>query len=272
MPTASRNHPRVKQLRAAFASHARLSGGLIAIEGEHLLIEAMHAGLTFETVFLSTRIEAAPAWLAPTVELLRLTPEVFASVADTQTPQGIAALVTPPTWTLGDLLPAHPAPLVLIAAGLQDPGNLGTLIRSAHAFAATGVLTLPGTVSPWNQKAIRASAGSVFRIPTIALSSIADLAELKRRGIHLYAAVADSDGPGTKAPAIPVSAANLTQPCALIIGNEGAGIPADILALADTRLTIPTPGRVESLNAAIAGSLLLYEASRQRSHALTTTH
>jgi TrmH family RNA methyltransferase len=257
----SRTNPRVKQLRAAFAGNVRLSGGLVAIEGEHLLFEALRAGLAFKTIFLSDRV-FAPTWLPSSVELLTLTEEVFASVADTQSPQGTAALLVPPVWRLEDAFPAEATPLLLVAAGLQDPGNLGTLIRSAEAFGATAVLTTPGTVSQWNQKALRASAGSVFRMPVIAINP-AELAALKPR-IHLFAAVADSDGDLDRVSTIPAVAADLTQSCALLIGNEGAGLSSELLQIADTRITIPTPGRIESLNAAIAGSLLLYEASRQR--------
>ena len=150
--------------------------------------------------------------------------------------------------------------LLVIAEGLQDPGNLGTLIRSAEAFGATAILTTAGTVSGWNQKAIRASAGRVFRVPVVAITP-ADVPALKSRGLRLFAAVADGpERPGM----ISVAGADLSQPCALMIGNEGAGLSDEWLQLADERITIPTPGHVESLNAAIAGSLLLYEASRQR--------
>jgi TrmH family RNA methyltransferase len=266
----SRANPRVKQLRAAFAGQARLSGGLIAIEGENLLFEAKRSGLAFKTIFLSERA-SLPEWAPRSVELIELTDEVFSSVVDTQSPQGIAALLVPPAWTIEDALPAQSSaakpPLVLIAAGLQDPGNLGTLIRSAEAFGATAVLTTPGTVSGWNQKAMRASAGSVFRIPVAAITP-ADVPALKSRGLRLFAAVADDPEQPTQSS---VAAADLTQPCALMIGNEGAGLGEEWLQLADARITIPTPGRVESLNAAIAGSLLLYEASRQRSASQLTS-
>ena len=270
LPThiASRSNPRVKQLRAAFAGHSRLSGGLVAIEGEHLLFEAMRSGLAFKTIFLSERA-TAPEWMPRSVELVELSEEVFASVVDTQSPQGIAALLVPPTWTLADAFPpVTAAPLLLIAAGLQDPGNLGTLIRSAEAFGASAVLTTPGTVSEWNQKALRASAGSVFRVPVVGFS-VAEIAALKLRGLHLYAAVADDP---LNRKAAPLAEADLTQPCALLIGNEGSGLSAELLEISDTRVTIPTPGRVESLNAAIAGSLLLYEAARQRQALLATPY
>lgn len=264
----SRSNPRVKQLRAAFGGNARLSGGLIALEGEHLLQEAMRSGLVFKTIFLSAR-RVAPEWIPEGVELIELGEEVFAGVVDTQSPQGIAALLVPPAWDLEALFAGEvDRPLLLVAAGLQDPGNLGTLIRSAEAFGATAVLTTAGTVGEWNQKALRASAGSVFRV-AVAQVTVEDLAALKAVGVRMLAAVApepESDPVVTDTPREPIAAADadLAGACALMIGNEGAGLSEEWLQLADARVTIPTPGRVESLNAAVAGSLLLYEASRQR--------
>src|ERR1035441_741587 len=119
----SRANPRVKQLRAAFAGHARLSGGLVAIEGENLLREALRCGLPLKTIFLSERIDP-PTWLPRGVELLTLPHDVFASAVDTQHPQGIAALLIPPTWQIEDAFRSDGAPLLLIAVGMQDPGNL----------------------------------------------------------------------------------------------------------------------------------------------------
>ncbi len=249
----SRANARVKQLRAATSGNARLSGGLVAIEGETLIAEALRSGLMLKTVFVSER-RPVPRGLPAGVEVLRCANEVLQSAVETQSPQGIAALLLPRTWTLEDTLLG--IPLLLIAVGLQDPGNLGTLIRSAEAFGASGLLTTEGTVSAWNQKAIRASAGSVFRLPVVAVTE-AEVQNLKPR-LTLLAAVAA--GEDTQSPA----QANLVGPCALMIGNEGAGLPDRWLALADQRITIPCPGQVESLNAAVAGSLLLYEASRQR--------
>ena len=267
----SRANPRVKQLRAAFGGNAKLSGGLVAIEGEHLLQEAMRSGLVFKTIFLSER-RNGPEWIPGNVERIELSEEVFASAVDTRSPQGVAALLVPPVWSMGDACPPSvaggKAPLLLIAAGVQDPGNLGTLIRSAEAFGATGVLTTAGTVDEWNQKALRASAGSVFRVPVVEAGA-AELMALKARGVRMFAAVAaesESNSVAACAGGVAVSAADadLAGACALMIGNEGAGLGAELLALADARVSIPMPGRVESLNAAVAGSLLLYEAARQR--------
>jgi TrmH family RNA methyltransferase len=258
----SRTNARVKQLRAAFGGNAKLSGGLVAIEGEHLLQEALRSGLVFKTIFLSER-RSVPEWLPGNIELIELGEEVFASAMDTRSPQGIAALLVPPVWSMRDACPPSTAggapPLLLIAAGVQDPGNLGTLIRSAEAFGATGVLTTAGTVNQWNQKALRASAGSVFRVPVIE-ADVAELIALKGRGVRMFAAIAAESG----SRSVAAGDADLASACALMIGNEGAGLGAELLSLADARISIPMPGRVESLNAAVAGSLLLYEAARQR--------
>ena len=250
----SRVNARVKQLRGAFAGSARLGAGLVAIEGETLLQEALRSGLALKTVFVSERREA-PWWVPRGVEVLYLTGEVFASAVDTAHPQGIAGLVEPPVWGMEPV--ASAGGFLLIAAGMQDPGNMGTLVRSAEAFGASAVLTAPGTVSEWNQKAVRASAGSVFRVPVVGVTE-GEVEALRAKGVRVYAAVAGDAG------AVPVGEIDLRGACAVMIGNEGAGIAEEWLALADALVTIPMPGRVESLNAGVAGSLLLYEAARQR--------
>jgi RNA methyltransferase, TrmH family len=185
---------------------------------------------------------------------------VFGSVVETQSPQGVAALLVPPVFVLEDVVGgAGAAPLILVAVGLQDPGNLGTLVRSAEAFGASGVLTTAGTVSAWNQKALRASVGSVFRVPVVGADAT-EVAGLKGRGVRLIAAVgADDFG------VVAASGMDFQVGCAVMIGNEGGGLAAEWMEMCDARVTIPCPGKVESLNAAVAGSLLLYEASRQRS-------
>ncbi|HVZ83046.1 MAG TPA: RNA methyltransferase, partial [Terracidiphilus sp.] len=170
----------------------------------------------------------------------------------------VAALVRQPQWSWDNLLDAQVNgwPLILVLASLQDPGNLGTILRSAEAFGARGVLALPGTVSAWNPKAVRASAGSVFRVPCLYAGADQAFSSLRRAGLRILAtAVRD---------ALPATGLRLTSPTALLIGNEGNGLPDDLAAQADGVITIPCPGAVESLNAAVAASILLYEASRQR--------
>jgi TrmH family RNA methyltransferase len=249
----SRQNPRVKELRAALARTGRTPGGLVAIEGEHLVAEAVRSHLRFASIFLrdgyAPRIE-----LPEDADHFLLPPDVFASVVATEQPQGIAALVHPPAFSIESLF--HGVPLVLVLAGLQDPGNVGTLLRSAEAFGSTGVLLLPGTTSPWNQKALRASAGSAFRVPAISQGEDDALKLLMQHSIPVVAAVARGGTAIDKAP--------FADACALLIGNEGAGLSDTLIATARHCVTIAMPGKVESLNAAIAGSLLLYEASRRR--------
>ena len=250
----SRQNPRVKELRAALARSGRTPAGLIAIEGEHLIAEAVRGHLPFASVFL--REGYTPRTELPEeAEYLLLPQDVFASAVATEQPQGIAALVHPPAFSEGMLF-REATPLILVLAGLQDPGNVGTLLRSAEAFAVSGVLLLPGTASPWNPKALRASAGSAFRVPAIAATEYEAIALMARHKVSAIAAVARN---GTA-----IHEALLAEACALVIGNEGAGLSDSLIAAAAHRITIPMPGDVESLNAAVAGSLLLYEASRQR--------
>jgi RNA methyltransferase, TrmH family len=256
----SRQNPRVKELRAALARTGRTPAGLIAIEGEHLVAEAMRSRLRVGSIFLREGYQQSFP-LPDDAEQLLLPTDLFSSAVATEQPQGIAALVHPPFFSSAALF-SGPAPLILVLAGLQDPGNVGTLIRSAEAFAANGIFLLPGTASPWNPKALRASAGSAFRVPAINASEAEALNLLARHDMPAIAAVARSGTPVNEAP--------LAGPCALLIGNEGAGLSETLLAAAAHRITIPMPGNVESLNAAIAGSLLLYEASRQRAAPLIT--
>lgn len=256
----SRHNARVKELRQAFAKPGRGERGLIAIEGELLLGEAVRSGLAVETVFFrSGSSDVLQRLKVGAVEVLELPSDVFASAVETESPQGVAALVAAPKFSVEEIFPERGAALLLVLAGLQDPGNVGTLIRSAEAFGASGAVLLPETVNPWNAKAVRASAGSVFRLPAISLRLEELTVMLHKRGVRLVVAAAGGY--------VTLNEAALDGSVALVIGNEGAGVPADVMAAADARVAIPCPGPVESLNAAIAGSVLLYEAARQRAGA-----
>jgi TrmH family RNA methyltransferase len=258
----SRQNSRVKELRAGLSRGMPTAHNHIAVEGLHLVQEAIKSGLNLDTVFLQEGHEGLlQQFPSGNAEVLILTEDVFLSATMTEHPQGVAALVGAPQFTVQAMFPTAPgpAPLVMIAAGLQDPGNLGTLVRSAEAFGATGMILLPGTVSMWNAKTLRASSGSAFRLPVLALTADAAFATLRDLGVRIFAAVArDGD-----------SEADLRGPSALLVGNEGSGLPEAWIAQADARVTIPFTGAVESLNAAIAGSVLLYDAMRQRLKAET---
>jgi TrmH family RNA methyltransferase len=234
---------------------------LAGIEGPNLLEEALRAGLRIHCVLVAQGAERMLEGLnlVPETEVLLLPKDLLDSVLTTEAPQPIAALVEPPDWTWAHFLDSHrkTASLVLVIAGIQDPGNLGTILRSAEAFGADGVVSLPGTVNAWNPKAVRASAGSVFRLPLLAASERTAMERLREAGVMVWTT--------TVGGAQPADLVDLVGPVALIIGNEGSGVPLDLAAQADGSLTIPCPGAAESLNAAVAASVLLYEAARQRS-------
>ncbi len=274
----SKDNARLKELRRALAAPGSgkrgpagdagglvgSASGLVGIEGLNLLREALRTGLRVATVFVAQGLngewqrllDAVP--LPPETEILRLPRKLLDSALATETPQPIAALVEPPDWSWEQILnqDQKKTPLVVVLAGLQDPGNLGTILRSAEAFGATGMVSLPGTVNAWNPKAVRASAGSVFRVPLVAAGEKQCLQRLREAGVKIFSTTAGA--------AQPADLADMAGPAALLIGNEGNGIADDLAAKADAKITIPCPGPVESLNAAVAASVLLYEASRQR--------
>lgn len=256
----SKDNARLKELRKALAAAGRSAQGRVGIEGPHLLEEALRAGLRVSTIFVAQGnerlLDALP--VPRETEILQLPAKLLHAALATETPQSIAALVEPPDWSWPHILDARRkgAELVLVLAGLQDPGNLGTILRSAEAFGASGVVSLPGTVSAWNPKAVRASAGSVFRVPLLAVSERECLERLHDAGVKILAT--------TVRAAQPADLVDMASPVALIIGNEGNGVGDALAEKADARITIPCPGPVESLNAAVAASVLLYEAARQR--------
>lgn len=261
----SKQNARLKQLRKALAKPLSELGhegrALAGIEGPILVEEALRAGLRVPCVFVAQGSEGLldAASLAGDTEVLLLSRELLNEALTTETPQPMAALVEPPDWTWAHFLDTHrkQATLLLVLAGLQDPGNLGTILRSAEAFGADGVVSLPGTVSAWNGKAVRASAGSLFRLPMIASGVEECFTHLRQANVKIWTTTVHA--------AEPADLVNLTGPIALLIGNEGNGVPEDLAARADGALTIPCPGPVESLNASVAASVLLYEAARQRS-------
>ena len=265
MPAAlvitSRQNARVRELRSALTDPPRPgSESALGVEGEHLVLEAIRSGLSLRTVFLSASFPA-PLPLPRRTETLHLADDVFESISQTRSPQGVAALVDAPRFTLADAL--RSTPLLVLVEALQDPGNLGTLIRSAEAFGATGVLLLPGCANPFNGKCLRASAGSLFRLPVLPVEPFV-LRELTQAGLQLLAATGHATGHHQPSPTA-FATADLTRPTALLIGNEGAGLSAALLAAAQSPITIPCTGPVESLNAAVAASVLLFHAQQQRS-------
>jgi TrmH family RNA methyltransferase len=259
-----RHNALVKQLRQAFSRAERTDDGDCAIEGVRIVEEATRSGLRFRAVFFRESAQDRADRLLPQigahVETLLLPDKLFDGAVPSDTPQGVAALVRLKEFSIEDLLERlHVGPIIVLV-GLQDPGNLGTILRSAEAFGSAGVVTGEGTVSPFNSKVIRASAGSAFRLPLVVAKSAGGLEEIfsrfKAHGVRL---IATSSHKGT-----PLDQAKLTGAVAVFVGNEGSGVPRDLISRMDETVVIPHTPQVESLNAGVAGSIVLYEAARQR--------
>jgi len=193
---ASRDNRWLKRFRAALSGE-RGDDGMVGVEGVRLVEAALGSGLPVEALLVSEsgarHLSRVAPLLASAVPVLRTSDKLFAGVADTRTPQGIAALVWPQLATIEKLLPG--TVLVIVLMGVQDPGNVGTIVRAAEAFGATGAAMCPaggiGTADPFGPKALRASAGSALRLPIVlAISPTALLAELRRLCVKVYAAVA----------------------------------------------------------------------------------
>jgi TrmH family RNA methyltransferase len=246
-PIRSTRNVRVSEAIRLKRARRRVETGRTLLEGPHLLMEAVAAGAALETVFVSLDDAPSTALVAALgVDVVPVTAAVMAKVAGTLHPRGPVAVIVIP--------PDHPAVAgsLIVSWGVGDPGNVGTLIRSAAAFGL-GFVTGPGTADPWSPKVLRAGAGAHFRT-TVERPPSVSVDSLQGRGLTVVAAVVEGGVP-------PEQLAGM-ESCALLIGDEAAGLPADVVEAADIRVTIPMPGRTESLNAGVAGSLLAYELAK----------
>src|SRR5271165_5093806 len=257
-PVAGRHNQRLKELRLAFRRAELTPQGECAIEGVKLLEEALRSSLHVEGVFFSESARPLAEKLLPQIgahtETLVLPNPLFNSIVPSDAPQGVAALVKLPAFSSAQMLDRSSSGPFVVAAGLQDPGNLGTILRSAEAFGAAGIFLTEGTVSPYNSKVLRGSAGSIFRLPFVRIASVELIPLLRSRGVRL---LATSSHQGTPLPQIA-----WTLPFAIFIGNEGAGLSPELERQMDETLVIPQAAQVESLNAGVAASIVLYEAAR----------
>jgi TrmH family RNA methyltransferase len=290
----SRDNRWLKEFRMALRGGLPTEDGFVGVEGVRLVEEALRSGCAIRAVLLSESGERHHERLAPLIDrpemafpTLRTTDRLFEGLADTEHPQGVAALVKPREVSFDDLVSTPStacAPLLVVLAGVQDPGNVGTILRTAAAFGATGAAAaasgVSGTASPYSPKALRASAGAALHLPILAGMSLAILlTQLKVAAIRTLASSVHE-----KATSLPDVGARFNaslsgeaappllapwevdwcQPMALLIGNEGAGLPEEVERSADARIRIPMAGGVESLNAAAAAAVIFYEAARQR--------
>ena len=253
----SRTNPVVKEFRGAAAR----SGTLLLLDGAHLLDEALACGVRVEVVALEERFaDGAPGSLARRAaaagaRVLLVSAAVLDAMSPVRTPSGVVALARRPDVTLNDALETVPQ-LLLVLAGVQDPGNVGAIVRAGDACGATGIVAGEGSADPFGWKALRGSMGSVFHLPVVT-APLGEIAGASRqRRVRLVATVPRG---GT-----PLPECDLRGPVAVLLGGEGGGIPDAILSLADAHVTIPMVRPVESLNVATAAAILTYEAMRQR--------
>lgn len=248
-----------KELRALARRDGREDSGLFLAEGVRVIEDLVASRVTVRMVVAASSIEDTLRGrellhVAEERDLdVRIIPRHdFERLAVTETPQSILAVAEIPTATLGAIAAVVPPAAVLILDGIQDPGNFGTLVRSAEAFGVAGVITLPGTVDPWNPKAVRASAGSSFRIPIVPAAWPEAADHLRATGFEIWGASMEGETPPSPVP----------ERVALVMGNEGAGLSTPVRAGLDRLVGIPTRGRAESLNVAAAAAILLYEVTR----------
>jgi RNA methyltransferase, TrmH family len=257
MPTllGARN-PLLKDVRKAIARGALTEDGLAVAESFHLLEEALRSDCEIPSVFAAESVRGAVESHVRGLKKTRihvLPDDIFQGLSATEASQGVMALVRPPQWSVDQLFRGHS--LTVALDGLQDPGNAGAVLRAAEAFGATGVAFLKGTVSPYNPKCLRASAGSIFRVPVVAaLDQQLFLAAAEQRKIALFALMPKST--------TDVGEVELGGKCAIIVGSEGRGVSERLRDKA-TAIRIPTVG-VESLNAALAAGIALFVARKQR--------
>ena len=273
----SRENKWLKRFRAALRGTGPAVGEPIGVEGTKLVEDAIRSGLEAEALLVSEssereleRILRASAESEAGIargRILRTTDKLFESLTGTETPQGVAALFQQPVWGLEDVLCGRhemrqSTALVIVLAGVQDPGNVGTIVRSAEGFGATGVVAARGTADPWSPKALRASAGAALRLPVLrGIANPVLLAQLKMQRVKILAA---SSRHRSDANSTAQWEEYLQGAAAIFIGNEGTGLPGEVEHSADAIISIPISEAVESLNAGVAASIVLYEAARQR--------
>ncbi|MGH9671786.1 MAG: TrmH family RNA methyltransferase [Bryobacteraceae bacterium] len=255
-PLAGARNPLLKVIRRAVTKGTVTDRGLCVAESFHLLEEALRSDCRVDSVLAAASVRGdVERCVRGRVRVMVVEDDVFAGISSTETAQGVIALVEAPAWTMERIFRA-PA-MVVVIDGVQDPGNAGAILRAAEAFAATGVLFLKGAAGPYHPKTLRASAGSVFRVPlAAAVDPQAARATIEQKRLSFYAA----DPRGETA----AGDADLRRGFALAVGSEAHGVSGRLRANA-TGLRIPSRG-VESLNAAMAAGIILYEAARQRAH------
>lgn len=258
---SSSSNPRIRQVaQLQKKRREREETGLFAAEGIRLFEEIPAERL--EQVFVSESfMERDDAGLiltkAQQKEIFRVKDSVFAGMCDTRTPQGILALVRRQDRSMDEILSLSDTPFFMMAENLQDPGNLGTILRTGEGAGITALILSKGTVDIYSPKVIRSTMGSLFRVPFLYVEDMAEtVSMLRKKGIQVYGAHLEGS--------VPYDEPDYTAPSAILIGNEGNGLTAHTAEVCSRKVRIPMEGSVESLNAAMSAGILMYEVHRQR--------
>ncbi len=251
----SKENPQYRFARSLHDRRIAEREGVVFIEGVRLCEDALISGLVPQMILLSDeKITLAADWcgrfsVGSDTQILSMPEALFARLGSTKNPQGIAMVV--PSPLLHEEIPVRGNDLYLVCEEISDPGNLGTMIRTADAFDFSAVLIVSGTVDPFNEKTIRSSMGSCFHIPVVSYNSIEEICfQLKKMNVQLVASHLNGEH---------LSEAEFIYPSALFVGNEARGLSDHCTSLCDLRVKIPMPGKAESLNASSAASILAYE-------------
>ena len=235
-------------------SKDRKAQGLFVVEGKRMFEETPKERI--RSIFVSESYEKENKDSLSGYSYELVSDEVFSHMSDTKTPQGVMALVRMTDCTIEDMLVCD-APLIMVLENLQDPGNLGTIIRTAEGAGVDGIIMTAGTVDIYNPKVIRSTMGAMYRMKLSYTDSLAEaVKKLREKGITTYAAHLKG--------AVDYVDCDYTKGTAFFIGNEGNGLSDEAAELSDRRIIIPMKGSLESLNAAVSGAILMYEAARQR--------
>lgn len=257
-------NPRVQRLRRLFGRRSfRVSEGVFVVEGAKVLAEAFDAGAVVEALYVvsGTRDAVIDRAVSGGVRVFELAVGVMEKVSDTVSPQPVLGVVGYSGFVLDDLRAGlSGGGFVVVGVELQDPGNAGTVIRSAEGAGAAGVVLCDGSVEATNPKTVRSTAGALFHLPVVqsTLSRLEVVSTLQSWGVRVWATSSVLDG------AAAYESADLRGPTAIVLGNEANGLPSDVIAAVDGIITIPMAGRTESLNVGMAGAILAFEAARQR--------
>ena len=259
-PIESTKNPLIRRFRQAARGE---DATLMVAEGQRLVDAALEAGLRVVEAVYGPKLLGRPGGEEQVAKLREVSgsirecsDKVIQRLSHLDTHQGVSVILRRPVWEFTDLLGAGPA-LLVVAAGIQDPGNLGALVRAAEAAGASGLLVLAGSADPYRDKALRGSAGSVFRLPCLSgVDTKLALQQIRGHGLQLLVAESSSDSTCWDT--------DLKLPTALVLGAEGAGVSARIASAADALVSVPIVPAVESLNVSVAAGVLLFEARRQR--------